>query len=359
MAKAKQLPSGSWRVLLFVGLDDNGKRRYESFTAPTRTEAELMANTRKNDLEHGGRVSRVPAEMTLGEAIDQYIDSRSMILSPQTVREYRKTRRHYLSGIMDTKLRRLKQNDIQREINREAGHLSPKTVRNVWGLVSSALKSVGFKETNITLPAPIKYEVHIPTDKQVEALFERVEGSNIEIPVVLAATCGLRRGEIAALDLNKDIDYEKRLIKITKAVGTDENGNFITKTPKTFTSMRSIEAPEWVIQKLAEARDNGYVMPTINRISSGFKKATEHLKLNGIRFHDLRHYYASLMLKLGVPDLYAMRRMGHATTNMLKTVYQHIMDDKEKEVSEQLSSFWTAFDAQRVSCNTKCNTDLK
>ena len=62
------------------------------------------------------------------------------------------------------------------------------------------------------------------------------------------------------------------------------------------------------------------------------------------RFHDLRHYNASVMLALGVPNKYAMERMGHATDNMLKAVYQHTMKDKQQEIAQQLNHF---FDAEK------------
>ena len=57
------------------------------------------------------------------------------------------------------------------------------------------------------------------------------------------------------------------------------------------------------------------------------------------RFHDLRHYNASVMLAKNVPDKYAMKQLGHATTNMLQNVYQHLIKDKEAEVAATLNSF--------------------
>ena len=56
------------------------------------------------------------------------------------------------------------------------------------------------------------------------------------------------------------------------------------------------------------------------------------------RFHDLRHYNASIMLALNVPDKYAMKRMGYSTPATLKKVYQHTMQDKEKEVTSTINS---------------------
>ena len=113
----------------------------------------------------------------------------------------------------------------------------------------------------------------------------------------------------------------------------------MTKQPKTTSSTREIDCPEWVIEKLKAARDSGYKIKNPARISNTFATLCDRLRLD-IRFHDLRHYYASLMLSLGVPDKYAMQRMGHATPNMLKNVYQHLMDDKNEEVTEQINRYF-------------------
>ena len=58
------------------------------------------------------------------------------------------------------------------------------------------------------------------------------------------------------------------------------------------------------------------------------------------RFHDLRHYTASVLLALGVPDKYAMEVMGHATNATLKQIYQHTMDDKRRETAEKMVSYF-------------------
>lgn len=134
MAKAKKLPSGSWRVLVYTGTDANGKRRYKSFTAATKREAEYLA------AEFIANKKRPAGRMTVGEAIDRYIDSKDGVLSPTTVNEYRKMRKNYLQEIMKIQLDRLTQEDIQRAVTEEAGRHSAKTVINAHGLLASALK---------------------------------------------------------------------------------------------------------------------------------------------------------------------------------------------------------------------------
>lgn len=333
MAEAKKLPSGSWRVLLYVGKDENGKRKYESFTAATKKEANLLASERAREIEQGIFKDRTPAEMTVEEAIDKYIEDRDAILAPKTIREYKGYRRNYLQGIMKIKIKNLTPDIVQREINKEARRLSPKSVHNIWALFNSSIQAAvpDFKY-NIKLPSKVKKEFHIPTNEQLLQLFETVEGRKLEIPVLLGATCGLRRGEIAALDLKKDVNYKKNTITVNKAMSNNDQGEWVIKSTKTYSGTRTIDVPEWVIDKLRTAANSSYTIMMPDRISTDFARTCKKLGLQ-IRFHDLRHYYASLMLSLGVPDKYAMARMGHATPNMLKTVYQHLMDDKDKEVS--------------------------
>lgn len=130
MAKAKKLPSGNWRVQLFVGYDSNGKRKYESYTAPTAAEANLLANTRKYELKRGIKKERTPSDMTVGEAIDKYISDRDGILAPKTIREYKGYRRNYTQNIMNIRLKNLSDSIIQREINLESKRLSSKSIYN-------------------------------------------------------------------------------------------------------------------------------------------------------------------------------------------------------------------------------------
>ena len=345
MSDAKKLPSGKWRNLLYVGKDENGKRKYESFTAATKREADLLALARAREIELGIIKQRTPGELTVREAIEQYINDHYNLLQPKTVREYKGFVRNYFPNLMNMRLKNLSSEVLQREINAECRRISPrtgkrlssKTIHNAWGLIRAALSDTMPDTTfRVDLPKKSKTECNIPREEQLLQLFEVIEGQRIEIPVLLAATCGFRRGEICALDLKKDVDYRHNRISINKAISRDENDNWVIGPPKTIESQRTVDAPAWVIQKLKQASESGYVFMNPDHVSTRFSKICKRLGID-IRFHDLRHYYASLMKALDVPDLYAMRRMGHATPNMLRNVYQHIMDDKDKQVTEVIN----------------------
>ena len=110
MATAKKLPSGSWRVQLYAGKTPDGKRRYLSFTANTKKEAEYQALQYQL---HYKEVNRDPTSMTLDEAMEKYISSKDGILSPSTIRGYENIRRNNLKGLMPLALNRITQPMVQ------------------------------------------------------------------------------------------------------------------------------------------------------------------------------------------------------------------------------------------------------
>ena len=119
MTKAKQLPSGAWRVQVF---NKGGNPRYISFTADTEDEATYLALEWKR-----GRERKAQVGLTVGEAIDQYIDLKDGVLSPTTIANYRGIRRNNLKNLMDIPVKKLTPFMVQQAINEEAKLISPRT----------------------------------------------------------------------------------------------------------------------------------------------------------------------------------------------------------------------------------------
>lgn len=345
MAKATKLPSGAWRIQLYAGKDENGKTIRESITAPTKREVEEKARLREIEIQHGKFTSSDTINLTVGEAIDIYIDGRDSVLSPKTILEYRNMRKNYCKDIMSVKVRSLSENALQKSINNLAKTHSPKTIRNFLGLLMPAVhaveKSIDF---NINLPQRDHKEMQIPEEDMLYRIMEEAKGTELYIPVLLGATCGLRRGEIAALSYAEDFDHERNTVTINKAVVRNSEGLWEVKKPKSDAGYRTIKVPAWVMETIKEAADNGEHPCNADYITTGYMRILRQLGIKGIRFHDLRHYYASSLLALGVPDKYAMARMGHSTTNMLKNVYQHRMKDKDKELDEMIESYFNSIE---------------
>lgn len=340
MAKAKKLPSGSWRCRAYLGTDENGKKITKSFTAPTKKEAEFLASQYLIEKHAEGE------EQTFLQAYNRMLEIKKPILSPSSYREYVKNIHYdYYASIKDLPLKSIDSLLVQKMINDwiQKG-LSPKTIRDKYFLFKSVMQTVN-KSADYDIILPVKYptDIHIPTDEEVQKLVETSKDTPIEVPIMLAAYMGLRRSEIIALKWN-NVDLKNKLLYVVEATVLDENKNAVTKQPKSVAGKRTIPIPSVVLKALERHQKDHptLVVPlTGNGLYKRFKTMQKKAGLNNFRFHDLRHYNASVMLALGVPDKYAMERMGHSTNSTLKNVYQHTMENKRNEISAQLDDFFS------------------
>jgi integrase len=265
------------------------------------------------------------------------------VLSPSTIRGYKQIRNEYLESIMSTTFKSLTNEKIQLAINKEikTRNLSTKTLKNITGLLASALKEYypDF-QFNVSLPQKRKYESHIPTIQEVNKILQETVNTDLYIPIMLSVCLGLRRSEICALEW-KDIDYENKAIKISKAKVLNNEDGWEIKNPKSYAGNRILPAPDILLYALKkENKSKGYIIsisPTV--LSHRFIRLVKNLGLQHFRFHDLRHFNASVMLSLNIPDKYAMERMGHSTPNMLKSVYQHTFSDKKEEINHMINNY--------------------
>lgn len=346
MPKAKELPSGMFRCQASV----NGERR--SFTAATPKDAELMA------LEwQTGRKNHNAKGMTVGEAAERYINSRSAVLSPKTVREQRGILRYFPVEVSGMYVADIKQDIIQGWINEMAKTKAPKTVRNHYGFFSAVVHAYDpdFR-LNIKLPQKVKTKIYIPTHEEVAHLLSIYKETDPEMftATQLASSLGLRRGEASALDNNKK-NFKIRKIDIHQAFVQDSKNEMVLKTTKSYSGNRVLTAPQYVADNLLDVpKDWQYVLKLKpSNITDRFGTTVRREFDNIFSFHDLRHYYASVLIAEGVPERYAMYLMGHSTPNMIRNVYGHIMADKEDEISAHINSVFTNRFATHTDLHTK------
>jgi len=327
MPKPVKRPSGNWRIQIMV----DGKRY--SVTDPDPKVVKQKAKELYAGLQFEKRIP-----LTVGKAFDQYIEAKDSVLSPATIRGYKKIRKNYLQSLMKTNITDLTQEEVQRAINADfKSGASSKSVRNAHGLLSAVLKE--YRPNFVlrtTLPQKKPYEISILTEEELKKLYRTAEGTKYYLPIVLASWLGLRMSEIRGLKFSDLIDGK---IHIQRAIVEGENGP-AEKLTKSLAGDRWIKCPI-ELQKLIEQQSHAteYVVPlTEAAIYKGFKRLCDKAEVTPCRFHDLRHFAASEAHSLGVPDKYAMKRMGHKTDNMLKTVYQHTMADKEDSFSNIIDS---------------------
>lgn len=325
---AKKLKSGNWRVQLMI----NGQSL--SITAPTKKEAEREAAA----LKSGAKKASANVPFTLNAAFDRYIESKSVVLSPATIAGYRRIQKNLLPMIADERVDALTQEKVQKWVNaltREGK--KPKTIYNAHGLLNAVLAEYrpGFA-LHTTLPQKEKVEIRIPSEAETAAIFSACKGTKYELPILLAVWLGLRASEIRGLKW-EDIDGDRILIR--RAIVVGENGP-VEKGTKTYSGTRKLRLPLY-LKDLIDQQDknNPYIVPMSGHaMYNGFERICEKAGLPHFRFHDLRHMNASVMLAEGIPDKYSMKRMGHASNNMLKTTYQHTIKEKEQEYDQIIDS---------------------
>lgn len=332
MPNARKLPSGSWRVQLYVGKKD-GKRVYKSFTGPDKRTAEKLAAEYAMDPQEAPSRDSVK---TLQQALDAYINSKAAVLSPVTLRGYKSIAKNHLSSISGIRLDRLTIEMLQAAINTEATSVGSKTVRNISGLLTSVLRMFRPElDVKLTLPAKTRLDIRVPTRDEITQIYAAVKGSPMELPFLLASQCGLRLSEICALT---PADIGDGVIRINKALVPGEDGMHL-KPPKSYAGYRDVVCDK-SLTDLIRARCTGDHITelTHSEISHRWPHVLHGLNIPHVRFHDLRHYYASVGLLLGVPPRYMAELMGHSSTDMIDRVYQHTFPDSKRQFAASLSA---------------------
>ena len=349
MSKARKLKSGSWNVQVYDGQDQAGKKHWTSFTAPTKAEAEFLAAAYKT-----GRTKKAPpSELSVGEAVEKYIDLSRDVLSPTTIRGYETIRAHGLPGLMPVKVSQLTPELCQEAINAEIHRknevrgtkLSAKTIISEWQLVATALKEVCGLAFVVKLP---RYQRPVKELPDPQLVFEAVRGTDVELPCLLALWLSFSMSEIMGLTCSAVHDG---CIFIRQTSVKVNHGEIIKPTGKASTRLRKHVLPPYLMQLInmstayqnyAQTGADGLLMPyTRDYIYKHFQKACA---AHGLRlsFHDLRHLSASVMLMLGVPEKYAMERGGWKTPHIMKSVYQHTFSSERDRVDARINSYFEA-----------------
>ena len=349
LPKITQLPSGAYHAKLYVGTDETGKRIYQSFTNYDYDQLVLeIVQFKAHRKEEQVAYRSGKRNMTLGIAFDQYIESKSAVLSPSTIVGYRKIRRTNFQDLMSEQIDKLTQNQIQISVNREALTLSPKSIRNAHGLLTAVLRV--FRPDFVlhtSLPQKVKADIQIPTEDEIKALMLCAKGSDMEIPLYLAACCGMRRSEISALTWDC-IDLKKGTLTIRHALVLNEQGKVVKKGTKTTAGTRTIRLFPVVLDALkahkltqSDDQEQGYITISPNQITKRFPALIKQAGIRHFRFHDLRHYTISVMLSLNIPKNYIADYVGHETEDMIDRVYGHIMQSKKTSVEDLLNQYYS------------------
>ncbi len=224
--------------------------------------------------------------ITVKQAIDRYIESKTAVLSPSTIYGYKKANQRYLYILHDVKIAKLDQELIQRAINKLSYCYSPKTVCNAYGLLHASLQMFAPDFVyRISLPQKIKSSFYVPDENEIKVIYKLIKNTELEIPFLLASQCGLRPSEICAL--TKDCITADGL-EIRKAVVINEHGREVYKPPKSYAGYRTIPISPLLRDKLMNTPDKKRIcVISSNKISRDWNSFLRKHGLHIFRFYSL------------------------------------------------------------------------
>lgn len=199
-----------------------------------------------------------------------------------------------------------------------------------------------------SLGIEVDHRVRLQLNGQIGAVLSLVNG---QIPMFyLELVTGLRKGEITAL-LWSDLDTQNKTISVSKQYVKNPNGELTLSRPKTETSVRKVSIPQEAVDLLvAEHKkhpDNPYMFPSPatgemyypDSIVNLHKKILKDAGLPHIRFHDLRHAFATLALQNGVDVKTVSSMLGHYNAGFTLRTYTHATRQKQDEAAQTMGSF--------------------
>lgn len=324
---AKKLPSGNYRIQGRI----NGERYSFTFDHnPTKREI----NEAVREAEKQSEVKRSISKgcKTFEDAFRIYIDAKSSVLSPSTIRGYNTTFRAIPDDFKGMEVADINTLAVQRVINDYSGSHSTKSTKNLNGLISTVMKMAHPGITlNVTLPAPQHKQEYIPTDEDIKRILEEARGTKYEIPFWLAVF-GLRRSEILALTID---DLEGNVLIINKGMVQEEGESWVVKpTPKTESSNRRVYIPNHLRDLILERGCIYEGKP--HMLYETLCTYQDRLGIPRFSLHKLRHYFASMGHEMGLSDADIMAMGGWKTDRIMKSVYRHA---QEQSVSESQQKY--------------------
>ncbi len=341
------------------------QRQYKTVNG-TKKEAEAVLDRMKNEFNTSGILK--PSALKLCDWMHEWLSLYLPNIEATTRAGYtERINNRLIPYIGNIPLKNLQTATIQQWVStlRNTEHLSPKSVKNVFLNLKSALdKAVTLKMlpsnpcTGVVLPKKVDYQAEVYDESEIKTLLETAKGTDIYLLVVLVLSIGFRRGEIAALQWS-DIDFENSVIHITKSK-VIADGKKIVKAPKTKSGTRDIyigshllkllksEYVEYCKDKLLLGKDfidSNCVIRKKNGASFSPDSLTQKWirfhKANGlkpIRLHDLRHTCATAMLSEGVGYKVMQTRLGHSDISTTMNIYAHTLPVMNKNAGDKLDS---------------------
>lgn len=365
---------GIWVAQATVGVDPaTGKTKRKSFYGKTRKEAVDKMQKVLQAVNSGGYVE--PSTVTLGEWMDRWLtEYKKPVLAPSTYESYHTlTRVHIKPALGSVPLAKLQANMLQGFYNEKLesgrhdgkGGLSSRAVRYLHTIVRQALQQA-VKENLITRnvadatsPPSVKNKQMRPlAETELLTFLDTAKDDRLFAAYLLAATTGLRRGEILGLCWDS-VDLDGSSVTVRRQMVAFKGRPKLEETTKSKSGRRSVALTDDAVRELKAHRkrqaqeklllgeayqDSGLVFCKEdgtpldpNEFTRRFQRLLEKAGLPKVRLHDMRHTHASLLLARGVHPKVVQERLGHSSITMTLDLYSHLAPGLQEAAAASLN----------------------
>ncbi len=366
-----QRSKGSWRLLFDAGRDpETGKRRQKSITVRgTKNDAERKLREMLHSLETGGYVN--PTRLTVGEWLDQWCKGYvAMHTTPRTAESYQViVKRHLVPALGALLLTQLQPHHLHEYYVRALsqgradgkGGLSPRSVLYHHRMLAEALGhavKMGLVARNVAdavdPPRPSRPAMTTLAPKDIPRLLSTAEEMPYHDLFYTALYTGLRLGELLALRWC-DVDLDLSFLSVVQTLY--RRGDYVIKEPKSRYSRRTVALPPSLALLLRRRRAEQEALGGLlgkpitygdfvfayadgspldpSTVSHAFARTVRKAGLPHIRFHDLRHSHATLMLSAGVHPKVVSERLGHSSVAFTLDTYSHVLPGLQERAAQR------------------------
>ena len=355
----------SWSIVLDWGFHPGTGKRKQRWISVKGAKRDAERRLRQVLSEMDGGVYVDPSRFSVSEYLDQWMrDYVPTAVSPRTAAGYRTIVNRLKGGLGRVRLLGLKPLQVQGFYSDLlAEGFARQTVMHHHRVFHNALAGAvrwGLLHGNVldrvTPPRVNRPELRILTHPEVVSLLREASGTDSHVPIRLALFTGLRRSEICGL-MWPDADLETRTLTVVRALVPVRGEPFRLAEPKSRGSRRTVSFGGSTADLLAEHRERlvergfgdeqvcerpegGRRMP--DALSRGYCRIARRCGITGVRFHDLRHTHASVLLAGGVPVNVVRARMGHESVKTTVDTYGHLIPGSDALAGDFLEEKWSS-----------------
>jgi integrase len=358
-----QRKDGRWAASLTL---ENRKRK--TFYGKTRKEVQEKLKVALHEQQQGTLATG--SQQTLKAHLERWLEQVcKLTMRPNTYKSYRSAIRcHLIPAFGHIKLCKLTIGDLQAFYAKKGEKLKPGSLAIINAALSGGLENAvrqGFVARNVAklvdLPPRERYESEILTVEQARKLLEAARDSRLDVVLLMALTTGMRRGELLALRWG-DVNLERGVLQVRRTLSRVPGMGYVEGETKSRAGRRRVLLPDVVIEALNlhkvkqeqacikmgdRWQEHGLIFSNIyggffnpEYVWVLFKKLLKKVGLPDVRFHDLRHGAATVLLAAKVDLKVVSELLGHSSVAITADIYQHVLPEMQQEVVKKMDDLY-------------------